>query len=86
MIVGFRSMRDAFSRGWHARVSSEGALWILALNGILLVPLVFAAFFYPGIVLAGVGAFLLLTLGLYEVLRFAHTHHVADRLRRWVHQ
>ena len=35
--------------------NSDGAWWILALDGILLIPLVFAMFFFPVAVLIGVG-------------------------------
>jgi hypothetical protein len=29
------------------RISSDGAWWILGINGILLIPAIFAMFFYP---------------------------------------
>jgi hypothetical protein len=37
-------------------VSSDGAWWILGLNGILFIPAIFAFFFYPMAMLMGVGA------------------------------
>jgi hypothetical protein len=43
-------------------VSGEGAWWILGLNTILLIPLIFAVFFYPWEVLVGVGAAFALTV------------------------
>lgn len=76
MIVGVHNMLDALSRYWHERVSSDGALWIVFLDGLLLIPLIFAVFFYPKIVLIGVGAVLLLTLAAWELVHYYHTHHV----------
>ena len=42
-------------------VSSDGAWWILGINGILFIPAIFAMFFYPVEVLASVGGLLALT-------------------------
>jgi hypothetical protein len=47
-------------------LSSDGGLWLVLIDGLLLIPLVMAAFFYPVEVLAGVGMVALLTLGVYE--------------------
>jgi hypothetical protein len=55
-------------------VSSDGALWILALDSILLIPLVFAVFFYPMVVLIGVGAAAVLTIAALAVMRAIHTY------------
>jgi len=54
--------------------NSDGAWWILALDGILLIPLMFAVFFYPVAVLASVGAAAVLTVGLLVCLRAVHRH------------
>ena len=55
MIVGLHNFVDAFGRYKDEVVSSDGGLWILAMDGLLLIPLFMAAFFYP-IVALGVFA------------------------------
>lgn len=52
-------------------ISSDGAWWILGLNGILLIPLIFAVFFYPVEVLGSVGAVLGLAVLALVVRRIA---------------
>ena len=47
-------------------VSTEGGMWILMTDALLLVPLVMAAFFYPMAALAVFGALLLVTFLGYE--------------------
>ncbi len=57
--------------------NSEGAWWILALDSILLIPLIFAVFFYPVMVLGGVAAAAVLTfvvLILMRRIQAAHRH------------
>jgi len=54
--------------------NSDGAWWILALDSILLIPLVFAVFFYPMAVLIGVAAVLVLTIAVLAVMRAVHTY------------
>ena len=52
-------------------ISSDGAWWILGINGILLIPAIFAMFFYPMQVLAWVGGLLALTvIALFARRRF----------------
>src|SRR5688500_6617323 len=47
-------------------ISSDGAWWILGLNGILLIPAIFAVFFYPVEVLTTVaGLVVLMVVGLF---------------------
>jgi len=55
-------------------VNSDGAWWILALDGILLVPLIFAVFFYPMAVLVGVVALLVLTVAVMALIRVVQAH------------
>ena len=43
-------------------ISSDGAWWILGINGILFIPAIFALFFYPVEVLAWTGGLLALTV------------------------
>ena len=47
MIVGLHNFVDAFGRYKEEVLSSDGGLWILAMDGLLLIPLFMAAFFYP---------------------------------------
>ncbi len=49
--------------------NSDGAWWILALDSILLIPLIFAVFFYPVMVLGGVAAAAVLTFALLALMR-----------------
>ena len=49
--------------------NSDGAWWILALDGILLIPLIFAVFFYPVMVLGGVAAAAVLTVARVLLMR-----------------
>ena len=55
-------------------ISADGAWWILAMDGILLIPLIFAAFFYPMAVLIGVGGTLVLTIAVLALIRAVHAH------------
>jgi hypothetical protein len=52
MIVGVHNFVDALRRFTHDTLSSEGGLWIVAMDGLLLIPLMMAAFFYPAIALS----------------------------------
>ena len=53
-------------RYWDERVSYEGGLALLWMDGLLLIPLIMAAFFYPLEALIAVGAVLLISLLAYE--------------------
>ena len=53
-------------RYWDERVSYEGGLALLWMDGLLLIPLIMAAFFYPLEALIAVGALLLISLLAYE--------------------
>ena len=81
MIVGMHDMLGSVSRYWESRVSSEGALWIVMMDGLFLIPLVFAAFFYPRAVLIWIGAVLLATAILIEAVHVVRTHRVGWRQR-----
>jgi hypothetical protein len=75
MVVGMHDMLDSMARYWHSRVSSEGALWILMMDGLFLIPLIFAGFFFPYAVMIGVIAVVLLTAVLIEGVHVVRTHH-----------
>lgn len=50
-------------------VSEDGAWWILGLNGILLIPLIFAFFFYPRAMFTGAAVALVVTVAALVVGR-----------------
>ena len=56
-------------------VEHTGGLSILALDGILLIPLIFAVFFLPGVVLVGLGSVIVLAIVAFAVTRVVQTHH-----------
>jgi hypothetical protein len=74
MILGVHNMVDAVTHYAKDHTSSDGAWWILGLDGLLLVPILFAIFFYPLAVLMGVGAVLLMGGTYYVLLRALHGH------------
>ncbi len=53
-------------RNWDERVSYEGGLSLLLMDGLLLIPLIMAAFFYPLEALLAAGAVVILSLVVYE--------------------
>jgi hypothetical protein len=55
-----------FRRYWDERVSYEGGMALLWMDGLLLIPLIMAAFFYPWEALIAAGAVLLLSAVAYE--------------------
>ena len=56
MIVGVHNLVDALGRFKEETVNNEGGLWILAMDGLFLIPLAMAAFFYPIIALEAMAA------------------------------
>lgn len=58
-------------------IHADGAWSILALDGLLLIPLVLAVFFYPVPVLIGVGAAVVLTIVALALMHAFHArrHH-----------
>ena len=59
-------MISLFRRYWNELVSSEGGLSILWMDGLLLIPFIMAAFFYPIEAAIAFGVLLVLTLVAYE--------------------
>ena len=53
-------------RYWDDRVSYEGGLSLLLMDGLLLIPLIMAAFFYPYEALVAAGVVLVLSFVAYE--------------------
>jgi hypothetical protein len=79
LILGWRNASDALAHYWQSRFSSEGSLWIVMMDGLLLIPLVFAVLFYPGPTLAAIGLILVATLVLVEAVHFARTRRLGWR-------
>ena len=61
---------------WTERVSYEGGLSLLWMDGLLLIPLIMAAFFYPVEALIAAGALLVVTFVVYEGCVLWKRHHV----------
>ena len=61
---------------WSERVSYEGGLSLMWLDGLLLIPLIMAAFFYPVEALITAGALLLVTFLIYEGVVLWKRHQV----------
>ena len=53
-------------RRWQDNVSYEGGLWLIWMDGLLLIPFVMAAFFYPVQALLAAAALLLVSFAVYE--------------------
>jgi hypothetical protein len=53
-------------RCWQDNVSYEGGLSLLWMDGLLLIPLIMAAFFYPMEAAVTAGVLLLLSFAVYE--------------------
>lgn len=71
-VIGFREMRSGIFRFWDGHISADGAWGILALDAILLIPLMFAVFFYPAVVLIGLAVAAALTVGVLVLRRAVH--------------
>jgi hypothetical protein len=71
-------MVNLLRRYWGDLVSYDGGMSLLMMDGLLLIPLIFAAFFYPVQVLFLVGALLVLSVAVYEgvhIWRKRHPQH-----------
>ncbi len=72
----------AFFRGyWNEFISSEGGFSLLLMDGLLLVPLIMAGFFYPVQVLIAVGVIVVLTVAAYEAHVLWRRHHHPPRIK-----
>lgn len=56
-------------------IESGGGWYLIALDGVLLIPLVFAGFFFPIPFFIGMGVIAVLTAGAFGVMRLVHGHH-----------
>lgn len=73
-------LHDLFHSADHL-ISSDGAWWILGLNGILLIPLIFAVFFYPTEMLTVIGAVLVLMVAVLVFRRGMLARHGGSAAR-----
>ena len=64
-------------RYWNERVSYEGGLSLVMLDGLLAVPLIMAAFFYPLEVLTLVAVVAVVSLAGYEGYVIWRKHHAS---------
>ena len=71
------SLLHALRHSCDDLVNADGAGWILVLDAILLIPVLFAMFFYPLAALAGVAAIAFMTIVPLLVMRVVHgrRHH-----------
>ena len=62
---------------WQDNVSYEGGLSLMYMDGLLLIPFIMAAFFYPVEAAIAAGALLLISFAVYEscvIWKRRHTH------------
>jgi hypothetical protein len=71
-VLGLGKMLHGLFHFWDEHISKDGAWWILALDSMLLIPLIFAVFFYPTAVLAIVAGAAALTVGFMTLRRLVH--------------
>jgi hypothetical protein len=74
MILGVHNMVDAISHYAKEHLTLDGSEWILGLDGILLIPVIFAVFFFPMVVLIGVSAAVVLAVAYFGLLRIAQKY------------
>ena len=61
-------------------IEARGGWYILALDGMLLIPLAFSVFFFPVAILIGVAVAAVLTIGTLVVMRRVHAHNHRRRI------
>ena len=74
-VLSLREMLHGLFVFWDEHISKDGAWWILALDSVFFIPLIFAAFFFPMAVLGIVGGMVALTLGAMGLRRAFHARH-----------
>jgi len=73
--VGIHSFVDAIGHYKDEVASSEGGLWIVMMDGLLLIPLAMAAFFYPIAALIGTAVAVVFSIGgLFGVREYQRRH------------
>jgi len=76
MIVGLHNFVDAMGRYKDEVLSSEGGLSILMMDGLLLIPVVMAAFFFPLIALELLLALVAVSVVGMVLMRMYHRGHL----------
>jgi hypothetical protein len=76
MELGIHNMTDAVKHFWTEHLAADGAWSILALDALLLVPVIFFVFFYPLAILGGVGTVAVLGGIYFVLLRALRKHHI----------
>ena len=75
MIVTIREMLGAVFKFWDDHISRDGAWWILMLDSVFFVPLIFAVFFWPLTVFIAIVVAAVLTFGAIGLRRVVHPRH-----------
>ena len=74
MILGWHNMTDAVAHYFQDHVTPDHDNSLLLLDGILLIPLIFAVFFYPVEILISLAVVAVLGIGLVAISRALHRH------------
>ena len=74
MIFGLHNMTDPVTQYVKEHVTGDGGASILLLDGILLIPLIFAVFFYPVAILTALAVVVVLLVGFVGLSRAMHRH------------
>ena len=74
MILGLHNMVESVEEYWQSHTSPDGGWSLLGLDGILLIPIAFAVFFYPVAMLILIASVLVLLLAGYGIVQFSRTH------------
>ena len=69
-------------RCWRDNVSYEGGFSLLWMDGLLLIPLIMVAFFYPVQALIAAGVLLLVSFAVYESCTLWKRWHAATARRQ----
>jgi hypothetical protein len=75
MVIGMHNFVSAIGHFKDEVTTSEGGLWIVMMDGLLVLPLAMAAFFYPVAALIGVGVVVVCSLGGLYATREYHRRH-----------
>ena len=74
-VLSLREMLHGLFHFWDEHISKDGAWWILALDSVLFIPLIFAVFFFPMAVVGILAGAAALTLGVMVLRRLVHRRH-----------
>jgi len=74
MILGWHNMTDAVAHYFEDHVTPDRDNSLLLLDGILLIPLIFAVFFYPVEILVSLAVVAAVVVGFITLSRMVHRH------------